>query len=213
MSFPAEFPVIETPRLRLRAFTPADARAVQALAGDRRIADTTARLPHPYPDGAAEAWIATHALGWAGRRELPLAITLRAEGGLIGSIGLVFEPEHERAELGYWIGVPFWNHGFATEAAGALVDFGFQVLGLQRVQAHHFARNPASGHVMLKIGLRREGTSPRAFKKNGRFEDIIFYGVLRKDWPELRQPSGPELRATRTGPEAGGAGSPPGHPA
>jgi len=56
---------------------------------------------------------------------------------------------------------------------------------LQRVQAHHFARNPASGRVMLKLGMRREGASPRAIKKSGRYEDIVFYGVLRRDWPGL----------------------------
>jgi RimJ/RimL family protein N-acetyltransferase len=87
--------------------------------------------------------------------------------------------------LGYWIGVPFWRNGFATEAGAALTDFAFRALGLNRVQAHHFARNPASGRVLLKIGLRREGASPQMLLKNGRFEDVIFHGVLRRDWPGL----------------------------
>jgi [ribosomal protein S5]-alanine N-acetyltransferase len=185
MNFPPEIPVIETPRLRLRPFAAADAPDVQRLAGAREVADTTARLPHPYPDGAAEAWIATHAAAWTERRELALAITLREGGGLLGSIGLVLNPAHEQAELGYWIGVPHWRRGYATEAASALADYAFRVLGLQRVQAHHFARNPASGRVLLKSGLRREGTSPRAFLCHGRFEDLVFYGAVRRDWPGL----------------------------
>ena len=181
MEFPIEPPVIVTPRLRLRPFTAADAPAVQALAGTRAVADTTARIPHPYPEGAAAAWIATHAQEWKAHRELVLAVT-RADGGqVIGSISLVFEPEHAKAELGYWIGLPFWGKGFASEAARVLVEFAFSQLGLNRVQAHHMARNPASGRVLIKAGLRPEGTSPGAMRKNDRFEDVVFYGTRRGD--------------------------------
>ena len=183
MPYPAQPPLIETPRLRLRPFGPADGPFVQRLAGVREIADTTLHIPHPYPDGAAETWINTHGERWAAREELVLAITLKDGDALIGAVNLAFEPLHDRAELGYWVGVPYWRRGFATEAAGGLVDFGFKVLGLNRVQAHHLARNSASGRVMLKLGLRREGASPRAAKKNGRYEDVVFYGLLRRDWP------------------------------
>ncbi|WP_415909052.1 GNAT family N-acetyltransferase [Oleiharenicola sp. Vm1] len=185
MPFPAEFPLIETPRLVLRALDLTDAPAVQRLAGAREVAQATALIPHPYPDGVAEQWIATHAAEWAAHRGLSLAVTLKPTGELIGAIGLTFATAHARAELGYWIGVPFWRHGFATEAATALTDFGFRVLGLNRVQAHHYASNPASGRVLLKVGMRREGTSPRMMRKNERFEDVVFYGVLRRDWPGL----------------------------
>lgn len=183
MHFPPDFPCIETPRLWLRGFMPADAAAVQFLAGAREVADTTAVIPHPYPDGAAEAWIATHHEAWNQHQHLTLAITTKGDGVLVGATGLTFAEEHDRAELGYWIGVPFWGRGFATEAAGALTDFGFRVLGLQRVQAHHFARNSVSGRVLLKLGLRREGLALRAFKKHGRYEDLVGYAALRRDWP------------------------------
>lgn len=185
MPFSADYPRIETARLLLRPFAPADAPAVQLLAGAREVADTTLLIPHPYPDGAAEQWIASHVADWRARRALVLAVTLRDTGAVIGSISLTFALEHARAELGYWIGVPFWRLGFATEAAMAVVDFGFRVLGLNRVQAHHFARNTSSGRVLLRCGLRREGASPRAVLKNGRFEDLVFHGVLRRDWPGL----------------------------
>ena len=185
MQFPAEFPLIETPQLVLRAFDLTDAPEVQRLAGAKEVARATALIPHPYPDGAAEQWIASHPGEWAARRSLPLAVTRRNSGALVGAMGLTFAPEHRRAELGYWIGVPFWRNGFATEAAAALTDYGFRVLGLNRVQAHHYASNPVSGRVLLKIGMRREGLSPRMMLKDGRFEDVVFYGVLRRDWPGL----------------------------
>lgn len=185
MQFPEAYPLIETPRLVLRSFDLTDARDVQILAGAREIADTTALIPHPYPDGVAEQWIAPHAADWAARRSLALAVTLRTSGQLIGAIGLTFAEEHARAELGYWIGVPFWRNGFASEAATAVVDFSFRVLGLNRVQAHHFARNSASGRVLLRCGMKREGLSPRFLFKNGRYEDVVFYGVLRRDWPGM----------------------------
>lgn len=185
MRFPDAIPTIETARLTLRAFDLTDAPAVQRLAGAHEIADTTLLIPHPYPDGVAQQWIATHATEWTAHRALPLAVTLRPTGEFIGSIGLIFTPEHHRAELGYWIAVPFWGKGFATEAARALIDYGFRELGLHRVQAHHFARNLASGRVLLKAGLQREGLSAHAICKNGRFEDAVFYGVLRRDWSGL----------------------------
>ena len=182
VDFPTELPVLETPRLRLRPFAPADAAAVRRLAGEAAIAGTTLLIPHPYPDGAAEAWIGTHAARWAAREEFVLAVTSRTSGELLGSIGLVFQTAHEKAEMGYWVGVPHWNKGYATEAVRAVIDYGFRTLGLNRIQAHHMAHNPASGRVMEKAGLRREGLSPQALKKDGVLRDVVFYGVLRRDW-------------------------------
>ncbi len=186
MNFPANFPVLETARLRLRAFRPADAPDVQRLAGERAVAATTATMPHPYPDGLAPAWIATHADVWRDQRELVLAITLRATGELVGCIGLRFETINEKAELGYWVGRPHWGRGYASEAARALVAYGFEALGLMRIQAHYMAHNPASGRVMEKAGLRREGCSPAAMKKDGRFVDLVFHGALRDQWAPPR---------------------------
>jgi [ribosomal protein S5]-alanine N-acetyltransferase len=97
---PTEQPTLLTERLRLRPFSLADAPEVQRLAGDRAIADTTLNVPHPYPDGAAEAWIETHAGGFAAGRQATFAITLRDGGALVGSIGLVIDARSGRAELG-----------------------------------------------------------------------------------------------------------------
>lgn len=171
-------PTLTSDRLVLRPFTLADAMEVQRLAGDRDVASTTLRIPHPYKDGMAEEWIGTHADKFAKGEGISLAVTLRDAGALVGAVGLEICKEHSRAELGYWIGKPFWGKGYASEAAKALVDYGFKVAGLNRIYAHHIVRNPASGRVMLKIGMRREGTLRQHTKKWDQFEDVEVYGLL-----------------------------------
>lgn len=159
-----------------------DAKDVQRLAGDERIAATTALIPHPYPDGAAEEWISTHAGEFAAGTSVVWAITLAGTGELVGAIGLVITAEHERAELGYWIGVPFWNHGYVTEAARLVLRFGFQTQQLNRIYAHHFENNPASGRVMQKLGMTHEGTLRKHHKKWGMYFDCPYYGMLREEY-------------------------------
>jgi ribosomal-protein-alanine N-acetyltransferase len=179
-------PQILTDRLQLRPFTDADAPVVQRLAGDRRMAETTLLIPHPYPEGAAEAWIATHEATWELGRGLTLAIAWRTTNELLGAIGLSLAPEHHSAEMGYWIGVPFWDQGICTEAARALIDHGFAVLDLNRIHAHHFSRNAASGRVLEKAGMTREGFRRGAILKWGHYEDITLYGIVRSDWERER---------------------------
>jgi len=175
-------PVLQTARLRLRPFSAADAPAVQRLAGAREIADTTHQIPHPYADGLALAWIATHAQLHADDRALTLAIEVQEESRLCGAIGLRLAREDRHAELGYWIGVADWGRGFCTEAAAAVLDFGFGSLGLHRVYASYFARNPASGRVLQKLGMAHEGLLRGHVRKWGAFEDLVVRGILREEW-------------------------------
>ena len=175
-------PTLETERLLLRPFEPADAPIVRTLAGAPEVALTTQNVPHPYEDGMAEAWIATHGPAWKARTFLTLAVTAVPEG-LVGAVSLHLNVAHQRGELGYWIGLPFWNRGFATEASAAVVDFGFRTLGLNRIQARHMTRNPASGRVMQKLGMRPEGVQRQHVLVRGRFEDVAMYGVLEEEWP------------------------------
>ncbi len=176
-------PHIRTQRLVLRPYTEADAPDVQRLAGDARVADTTLTVPHPYPDGIAEAWIATHEAGWHLGRSAVFAIaTIKDDARLVGTIGLTIKPEEKSAELGYWIGVPFWGHGYCTEAARAVIDFAFVTLELDRVHAHYFARNQASGRVMQKSGMIEEYHRPRAIAKHGVLEDICGFAITRSQW-------------------------------
>jgi RimJ/RimL family protein N-acetyltransferase len=173
--------MLTTPRLLLRPFTLADAPEVQRLASDRDIASTTLNIPHPYEDGMAEAWIDTHQAQYEQGTLVNFAMVGRSDGKLIGAIGLHPDRQHNRAELGYWVGKPFWNQGYCTEAAQAVVRYGFEVLGLHRIHATHIKRNPASGRVMQKIGMRYEGCLRQHVQKWGVFEDMEIYGILRSE--------------------------------
>lgn len=166
----------------LRPFAAADAPAVQRLAGDRRVADTTLNIPHPYHDGMAEEWIAGREGEYARGEGASYAITDRATEALLGAIGLHLHPRFHRAEMGYWIGVPYWNRGYASEAGRAVLRFGFETLDLRRIYAAHFARNPASGRVLQKLGMQREGVWRQHLRRGERFEDAVVYGILRHEW-------------------------------
>ncbi|MGI8509052.1 MAG: GNAT family N-acetyltransferase [Gemmatimonadaceae bacterium] len=178
-------PDLVTARLRLRPFIPADAFAVQALAGAYEVANTTLTIPHPYPEGAAEGWIATHGPAWAARKAVTYAIT-DVTGTLVGAIGLALVPAHASAEVGYWIGVPAWGRGYATEAAAALFDHAFGALGVHRIEGRHFTRNAASGRVMQKLGMRLEGVMREAVRRRATFEDLAVYAVLGPEWMQSR---------------------------
>jgi ribosomal-protein-alanine N-acetyltransferase len=175
-------PELSTERLLLRPLTLDDAPTIQKLAGDKAVASTTGRIPHPYEDGMAEAWIGTHQQAFEEDKEAVFGITLKEDGTLLGCIGLTINREHERAALGYWIGKPYWGNGYCTEAARAAVQFGFEELGLNRIYATHFTRNPASGRVMAKIGMTHEGCHREHFKKWGVPEDLVTYAILRSEF-------------------------------
>ncbi len=155
---------------------------MQLLAGERAIADTTINIPHPYEDGMAESWIADHGSQFAEGRNAVFAIVDRASTELIGAIGLEVDRRNRKAELGYWIAVPYWNNGYATEAASEVVRFGFEELDLNRIGARHFSRNPASGRVMRKVGMTREGMIRQGAQRWDVYEDLETYGLLRSEW-------------------------------
>ncbi|HEU0302812.1 MAG TPA: GNAT family N-acetyltransferase [Longimicrobium sp.] len=180
---PALPPTLTTERLLLRAFTADDAPATQEYVSSWELASTTAAIPHPYPPGAAKAWIDTHAVRHAGGEAVVLAVTLRESGELVGSIELRIADGHRRGDLGYWTGPPHWGRGYATEAADALVRWAFRDLGLHRVFAACFTRNPASGAVLRRIGMRHEGTLRSHVPRWGALEDLEVYGMLADELP------------------------------
>lgn len=164
-------PTVTTIRLLLRPFVMTDAPDVQRLCNEREIALNTLLIPHPYPEGKAEEWIANGPSGFA--------VTLKDGGTLVGCIGIHVQPDHDRAEIGYWIGVPFWGKGYATEAVRAVIAHGFDTLGLNRIYAEVFTRNPASARVLEKAGMQREGTLRQAVKKWGEYVDCEMYAIIR----------------------------------
>jgi [ribosomal protein S5]-alanine N-acetyltransferase len=179
-------PLLYTQRLILRPFTLTDVAVVVALAGDRTVADNTLSIPHPYTDADAKDWIRQQPLAYGEGKAINFAIT-RPDGTLCGSIGLGLSIQFNLAELGYWIGRPFWGQGYATESAAALIAFGFDRLGLNRINATHFGDNPASGRVMEKLSMMREGYRPRHTLKWGVYRDIALYGLLREHWVDQQR--------------------------
>ncbi|MGI8475219.1 MAG: GNAT family N-acetyltransferase [Thermomicrobiales bacterium] len=172
-------PTLTTARLTLRPF--ADADAVQALLSSPEIAATTLLIPHPYSDGAASAWISTH--GDAAERGAALhwAIARADDQTLLGAVTLRITPDHRRGEIGYWLGVPFWNRGYATEAARRVIGHASAALGLIRVEGTCLPANPASARVMKNAGMKQEGALHGYVRKNGRFEDVDVFAIVSTD--------------------------------
>jgi [ribosomal protein S5]-alanine N-acetyltransferase len=170
--------VIETARLKLRPLSTEDNPQLVPLIGAREVAATTLRIPHPFEARHAREYLAIVPK----ENELRLGIWLRRDGRLCGGMGLHPDNQHKHAELGYWVGVPYWGHGYATEAAQAVVAYGFEHLQLNRIFAHHFKHNPASGQVLRKIGMRHQGCLRQHVLKWGQFVDLELYSVLREEW-------------------------------
>ncbi len=175
-------PSLETERLLLRPFLPEDAPRVHRLANCREVTSTTLNLPFPYELQHARQWIATHESLYEKNKQAIFAITIRVTKEMIGAVGLSRNAAHARAELGYWIGHEFWNQGFATEAARAVIEFGFSRLKLNRIFAHFMAQNPASGKVMQKVGMQFEGELRQHVIKKGQPLDLHIYSILKSDW-------------------------------
>jgi len=141
-------PVLRTARLVLRAPRRSDARSYAALAGDRRVATNTAHIPTPCSVEEAQQWIVTQAL-----QRPDFVITIGGE--LIGACSL--DGRDRTPDLWYWIGVPFWGRGYATEAVRGLIAHAFGDLGHRVLSASSRVSNPASRRVLDKSGFRWTG--------------------------------------------------------
>lgn len=176
------FPILHTERLILRSFTLEDAPDVQRLAGDKDIASTTCAIPHPYEDGMAEEWICTHAADFENGTGINFAIILKDNGDinkqvLIGAISINIDKIEKIGELGYWLGKPYWNSGYCTEAAKVILSYAFDVIKLRSIHAFHIGRNPASGRVLQKIGMEFEECFHKQVEKWGVLEDLVKYNI------------------------------------
>jgi [ribosomal protein S5]-alanine N-acetyltransferase len=179
---PASIPTLETERLTLRAFQLEDASAFEHLIAPKEVTDGTLSFPHPVPKGWGTERINRILERFEKGEHIELAICTRDSGDLIGGIGLGINVKHKRGHLGYWLGIQFWGKGYATEAARAVVTYGFQTLGLHRIEAGHYPRNPASGRVLEKIGMKFEGIMRGDVLKGDQFEDTVLYARLSTDF-------------------------------
>jgi ribosomal-protein-alanine N-acetyltransferase len=172
---------LRTPRLLLRPLGREHLEAMLPLISAREVAATTLRIPHPYTREDAEQYFKAMEAEIDKDKMLRLSIFVASSDEYCGSVGLHIERDHERAEMGYWIGVPYWGRGYASEAARAVVDYGFRELGLNRIYATVFEGNTASRRVAEKAGMRYEGRMRQHVNKWGSFRDVEVYGALAAD--------------------------------
>ena len=188
--FPRVIPTLDCQRLILRPFTLDDAPRVEQLLDTPEIAASTLYISYPYPPGAAESWIRSLAPAAAAGEEFTWAITLRdtgeVTGEVIGSFGLQSVLAHKRGSVGYWVGVPYWNQGYMTEALKRVIAFAFTEPGFLRVEALHLASNPSSGRVMEQAGMDSEGTLRACYLKAGQPIDVVMWSIIQRDRVQAR---------------------------
>jgi RimJ/RimL family protein N-acetyltransferase len=173
-------PVLETKRLSLRAPRLKDTKALAALANDRRIAENVARIPHPYKGSDAESFIAgaNKEVG-----EPVFLITLR-DAGVIGACSLTMQDD--MPELGYWLGVPYWGKGYATEALHAVIDYAFTDLAHEALQAGSRVTNPGSRRVLEKCGFQWTGVGLYRIRAINSSAPIDRFRLERGIWSALK---------------------------
>lgn len=178
---PLDTPSLDTERLLLRRFGPADEADVFRYCRDPEVARLTSWEPHQSLDDTRRF------LGWALARYDeavggPWAMQLRETGEVVGAIGLTVIWPHLRGEIGYWIARPLWRHGLTTEASRAIFRYAFDDLELNRVEARCEVENAASERVMQKLGMTFEGTLRQQVYAKGRFRDMKLYSLLQDEW-------------------------------
>ena len=159
----------------LRAFAAKDSARLAGLAGVTSVVRYTLGIPLPYGIDAAAEWIAGLDARFSDGVELIYALSLR--GHLIGSIGLTFEAEHQRAEIGYWLGEPYRGRGLMRAAVHAICENIFMTRNVTRIYGFCFPENIASHAVLRGAGFRREGKLRGHIVKDGRAEDVVIFGL------------------------------------
>lgn len=174
-----EFPRLETDRLILSELRKEDIPSVMDYLQDKIFSDLTSNIPYPYTEKHAEFWLNMSKEAFDNHTGFTFAIRNKEEQ-IIGAIGL-HDRGDDKAELGYWMGKPFWNKGYVTEAATALINFGFRELEVNKIYATYFLHNPASGRIMEKAGMKKEALLRQHLKKGGEYFDIMMYSVLKNN--------------------------------
>lgn len=180
MVFEDESKTITTKRLKLRLFQISDAATVTKLCNNYNIYKNTLYLPYPYSIEDALSWIEHHLNNFNANKSYEFAITDKESGDLYGAIALSNNQKFKNGEIAYWIGEEFWGNGYATEAAQAILQFAFDEKQYHKVFARYFNSNPASGRVMEKLGMKQEGYFIDQVRKENRYEDLVYYGLINQ---------------------------------
>jgi len=126
------------------------------------------------------AWIPTHEGNFINDKLYEFAVTDKSSGELYGAISLSNNQRYKNGEIAYWIGEEYWGNGYASEALSAIISFAFTEKGYHKVWGRFFSSNPASGKVMQKVGMTKEGVLVEHIIKDGEFKDLVLYGITNK---------------------------------
>lgn len=180
--------VIETERLALRWPRLSDAAAIACQAGDKAVAEMTAHIPHPYPPGQAEQFIAAARFANATGKGLTLLATLRsAPDAAIGAFSAMPSHGTNMPSMGYWLGRSSWGRGLATEALRGLIDTLFGRMNINGLSAEVRVVNPASRRVLEKCGFRQDGAGFMDFPARGGRLPVDLFTLERGIWASLKQ--------------------------
>lgn len=172
---------IETDNLLLRLFKESDAEDVCHLCNNYNLYKNTLYLPYPYSIEDALSWIKSHLENFNNNKKFEFAITDKITGNLYGAIALTNNQNVNNGEIAYWVGEKYWGNGYATEAAKSILEFAFIEKQYHKVFARHFSSNPASGKVIQKIGMKKEGVLREHVMKENRYEDLVYYGIFKHE--------------------------------
>ncbi len=178
---------IQTKRLVLGRLQASYIPKIVEYAGNRKIAEMTLHIPHPYHEEDAIFWIHLSNEGFRNGDRFTFGIFRIEDNEFIGGMGLRVDQSNHRAELGYWIAEPYWNMGYATEASKAILKFGFEEIGLHKILATHVSENEASGKVMIKSGMVKEGELAEHVYKNGKYYSLFQYRMLNNEYEALKK--------------------------
>ena len=180
------FPIISTARLQLRPTKPTDAEAFFAMRRDVEITKLFGQEPHLSLDDT-RAWIHRLQVTYEQRDGLFWCITLKGDDTAIGGCCFWnFGPGFHCVEMGYELSKKYWRQGITSEAASAVVDFGFSDLGVNRIEADPFGINTASQNLLLKLGFTYEGTLRQRHFFRDHYEDQLYYGLLKEEWQKTK---------------------------
>lgn len=183
----SSLPTMRTERLVLRPVRMSDAEDLYEYSSDPQVARHVLWDAHTSIH-QTRSYIRYLLRQYRNAAPCTFGIALRSTGKVIGTIGFMWlQQDNRAAEVGYSLNRAYWNQGLMTEALRAILEFGFTKLNLNRIEAQHESDNPASGRVMLKAGMQREGTLRQRLYNKGRYADVELYAMLRQDFSAQRR--------------------------
>jgi len=182
-----DFPNLETERLVLNQFHLSDAERLSELLNISDVSIFTTNIPFPYSLEDANTFINLSQEEFLQNKSIIFAIREKESNLLVGGIGIQIKSNHKRGVLGYWIAKDYWGRGFATESLERVLEFAFNDLNLNKLEAVHVSENLASGKVMGKVGMVKEGELKQHFFKNNKFWDVASFGICKDDYLKKNQ--------------------------